>query len=254
MDWCTRSAVTWPVRSCDACAWTPRARPCPVPGRPCSSGIRALASTSPRRVGWCTPGGSETPVSGVWISRSREPASTTRDSLPRHWTSTRLTTRPMVRSWRSRQPAREAKRSGYRRLTVPSARQMTSMGGPLCANPRWSPDGRAVVFDSTQHGVRHLYRLDVETAEVRQLTSGSMRHHQARWSRDGRWIYFGAYSDEGPHSPVEIRRMPADGGPSVRITPGSVAEPSHDGRWLFVARERRRSDHLVAASASGRSA
>ena len=74
--------------------------------------------------------------------------------------------------------------------------------------------------------MRHLYRLDVETAEVRQLTSGSMRHHQARWSRDGRSIYFGAYSDEGPHSPVEIRRMPADGGPSVRITPGSVAEPS----------------------------
>lgn len=116
------------------------------------------------------------------------------------------------------------------------ARQMTSMGGPLCSNPRWSPDGRAVVFDSTSRGVRHLYRLDVGTAEVRQLTTGSVRHHQARWSRDGRSIYFGAYSDEGPHSPVEIRRMPADGGPSVRITPGSVAEPSHDGRWLFVAR------------------
>ena len=63
-----------------------------------------------------------------------------------------------------------------------------------------------------------------------------MRHHQARWSRDGRWLYFGAYSDEGPHSPVEIRRIPADGGPSVRITAGAVAETSHDERWLFVAR------------------
>jgi hypothetical protein len=65
-----------------------------------------------------------------------------------------------------------------------------------------------------------------------------MYHQVQRFSRDGRWIYFGAYfhAGQGADSSFEIRRMPADGGPSVPITPGAEAQPSDDDRWLFVAR------------------
>ncbi len=84
-------------------------------------------------------------------------------------------------------------------------RQMTSMGGPLCANPQWSPDGRLVVFNSANAVSSRddrdvgsdVYLLDPATASIRRLTADPGWEHQPRWSRDGRWIYFAARA-EGP--------------------------------------------------------
>jgi len=62
-----------------------------------------------------------------------------------------------------------------------NARQMTTMGGPLCANPRWSPDGRHIAFDAIKDGERDIFLIDVRTAEVRRLTTGADREHDPRW-------------------------------------------------------------------------
>jgi Tol biopolymer transport system component/DNA-binding winged helix-turn-helix (wHTH) protein len=132
-------------------------------------------------------------------------------------------------------------RSGTEEIWIANAdgtqpRQMTTMNGPLCANPQWSPDGTRLLFDSIHTGERDLYLLDVATAEVRRITSGPDREQVARWSSDGAWIYFGAAQPGNPLAPAEVRRMPAGGGPAVTLTEGIYGEPSHDGRWLFVTR------------------
>jgi dipeptidyl aminopeptidase/acylaminoacyl peptidase len=48
--------------------------------------------------------------------------------------------------------------------------QLTSMGGPQCANPRWSPDGRLILFNSRREGSADLYLLRPDTGELRRIT------------------------------------------------------------------------------------
>jgi Tol biopolymer transport system component len=115
-------------------------------------------------------------------------------------------------------------------------RKMTSMGGPLCANPQWSPDGRQVVFNSAKAGSSNLYLLDPEAGSIRRLTSAPGWEEQPRWSRDGRWIYFAAQAEGQPRS--EIWKISSGGGEVIQVTTGGglMAEESHDGRALYVAR------------------
>ncbi|MGH9334386.1 MAG: peptidase S9, partial [Vicinamibacteria bacterium] len=57
-------------------------------------------------------------------------------------------------------------------------------------NPRWSPDGRQVVFSAIIGGLTDLYLLDVETGTTRRLTDDSFADIQPDWSPDGRQILF----------------------------------------------------------------
>jgi tricorn protease-like protein len=106
-------------------------------------------------------------------------------------------------------------------------RQMTSMKGPLCANPRWSPDGRTILFSSRRDGPQDLYLLSPDTGGVRRITDDPGQEFEARWSRDGRSIYFGSRRT----GEAEVWKMDAGGGPAVRIT-------RHGGISATVSRKR----------------
>ncbi|WP_348817606.1 S9 family peptidase [Fontimonas sp. SYSU GA230001] len=64
------------------------------------------------------------------------------------------------------------------------------------SDPQLSPDGRQVVYtlrrtDWDQNkGVLDLWLLDLKSGQTRQLTRAEGNHSDARWSADGRWIYF----------------------------------------------------------------
>jgi Tol biopolymer transport system component len=129
-------------------------------------------------------------------------------------------------------------RSGSEELWISNVdgarlRQVTSIGGPSCANPQWSPDGRTILFNSTREGSADLYLLSPDSGEVRRLTTHPAEEVQARWSRDGRWIYFGSNRSSG----VDIWKMRAEGGVATQITHdgGEVAQESFDGRSLYYA-------------------
>jgi Tol biopolymer transport system component/DNA-binding winged helix-turn-helix (wHTH) protein len=113
-------------------------------------------------------------------------------------------------------------------------RQMTSMGGPLCAGARWSPDGQSILFISTRDGTSDLYLLIPRTREIRRLTTDATEEIEANWSRDGRSIYFGSNRT----GRFEIWRMPADGGAAVQVTKngGQTAQESPDRRYLYYAK------------------
>lgn len=63
-------------------------------------------------------------------------------------------------------------------------------GVPSLNNPTWSPDGRYIVFSGLADGVGDLYRLDMETQEVENLTNDRYSYIHPSWSPDGKYLAF----------------------------------------------------------------
>ncbi len=80
----------------------------------------------------------------------------------------------------------------------------------------WLPDNRHFYFQSERTNYSHLYVVDVETGQVRQLTDGPFEVFDPFISRDGRYWYF--TSSEGSPFERHFYRMPIDGGPRERLT------------------------------------
>lgn len=58
------------------------------------------------------------------------------------------------------------------------------------AQPDWSPDGRALAFQSYRDGNFHVWTLSLDGAAAKQLTSGPYDCREPRFSPDGRHIVF----------------------------------------------------------------
>ncbi len=57
-------------------------------------------------------------------------------------------------------------------------------------NPRWSPDSKTILFESTRSGSQQLWAIDPTGGEARQLTHISTGASNGTWSRDGKQIAF----------------------------------------------------------------
>src|SRR5438876_1050861 len=57
-------------------------------------------------------------------------------------------------------------------------------------HPRWSPDGKQILFESNRSGDNQLWLIDLSGGEARQLTTVSTEASNALWSRDGKHIAF----------------------------------------------------------------
>ncbi len=68
-------------------------------------------------------------------------------------------------------------------------RQLTA-GTKKDRHPRWSPDGKKLLFESTRAGEPQLFLLDLGGGEARQLTTISTGAGNALWSPDGQTIAF----------------------------------------------------------------
>src|SRR5216684_2566767 len=58
------------------------------------------------------------------------------------------------------------------------------------SHPRWSPDGKHILFESNRSGDGQLWVIDPNGGEARQLTTISSEAGNALWSPDGKWIAF----------------------------------------------------------------
>jgi eukaryotic-like serine/threonine-protein kinase len=133
----------------------------------------------------------------------------------------------------------------------------------------WSPDGRALAFVSMADGQHHIWTIDVEGANLRQITSEAGTYGNPSWSRDGAWIYF---SKPGPtiivstsksipssrvnFSNVNIWRIPAAGGTTEQMTQsgGVTGVETADGKALvYQPGEDRSGLPILVTSLSRRS-
>lgn len=68
-------------------------------------------------------------------------------------------------------------------------RQVTN-SGKKDRHPRWSPDGKHLLFESNRSGAYQLWLIALDGGEARQLTTISTGANDAIWSRDGSQIAF----------------------------------------------------------------
>jgi len=84
------------------------------------------------------------------------------------------------------------------------------------AQPRYSPDGRHVVFTSDRDGADNVWLIDVQSKQARQVTRGrNNRYRSPEWTPDGRFVVVSrAAGPIGASKPWIFHR---DGGNGVQL-------------------------------------
>lgn len=101
-------------------------------------------------------------------------------------------------------------------------------------NPDWFPDGKSIVFESTESGQYSIYSIRADGTALTRLTQDTANNEQPRWSPDGKRIVF---SSDRASAHLDIHVMNADGSGVTRLTtlPGGgyyQSSFSPDGRWI----------------------
>jgi eukaryotic-like serine/threonine-protein kinase len=127
--------------------------------------------------------------------------------------------------------------------------QLTSLGGPACGTPRWSPDGASVVFDANPDGHWDIFVIGANGGAPRRLTRQPSSDAVPSWSHDGAWIYFS--SDRS--GTRQIWKMPATDGDAVQVTRhgGFAALESPDGGSVYFTKSEEGKEGLWKQPVAG---
>ena len=111
-------------------------------------------------------------------------------------------------------------------------RQLTHFD--YAGNPRWSTDGKQIVFESIVGNQSEIFVVDPEKGVPRRMTYDPSWDMIPSWSRDGKWIYFSS-NRTGEY---QIWKMPAQGGQATQVTRGggTGAFESLDGKYVYFSK------------------
>jgi eukaryotic-like serine/threonine-protein kinase len=117
--------------------------------------------------------------------------------------------------------------------------------------PRFSPDGRRIVFESFRSGdTKNIWVADADGSNPVQLTRPPNQDGAPGWSPDGLRIVF---NRSEPNQSTDIWTMDADGGSQRPLTEGGPYEAvpvwSRDGRWIYYREDRKDGQDIVRISA-----
>ena len=113
---------------------------------------------------------------------------------------------------------------------------LTEATGRAQGAPRWSPDGRWILYSSQEDdGHRDISVIGAAGGSPRRVTGDFFDSGQGSWSRDGKWIYFGS-SRTGRYEVWRIAFGPSSETEQVTTTGGFAAFESWDGQTLYYTR------------------
>lgn len=114
-----------------------------------------------------------------------------------------------------------------RMIVLSSDGEKKTLNIPFTTNISWSPDGRFFTYEAGSAFGRtiNVYKAEIETGEVTQLTSDGISYDPA-WSPDGKYIAFARFEKK------DIVVMEPDGGNIRSLTTGSVPDWSSDGKKI----------------------
>ena len=113
--------------------------------------------------------------------------------------------------------------------------QLTYLRGRSAGTPRWSPDGRWIVFDGTIDDTQpNIYVIGADGGTMRRVTRDPAEDILPSWSKDGRWIYFCSNRQGGQN----IWKIPFQGGQAIQVTRhgGWESFESFDGKYLYYSK------------------
>jgi len=113
---------------------------------------------------------------------------------------------------------------------------LTTLRSPRSGSPRWSPDGKQIVFDSLASGNNDIWMVGSEGGSPKQLTTEPSNDARPSFSRDGRWIYF--RSDRSGSQQIWKIPSSAPFRPAVRLTQngGYDEDETPDGKLLYYTK------------------
>jgi Tol biopolymer transport system component len=132
------------------------------------------------------------------------------------------------------------------------ARLITSSGDDT--NPRFSPDGMRIAFESTRSGTNQIWTCAGDGSGQAQLTNFGGYSGAASWSPDGARIAF----DSTASGNREIWIVDSRGGAPGQLTKSAAQDStpsfSRDGRWVYFSSDRSGKFQIWKVPAEGGSA
>jgi Tol biopolymer transport system component/DNA-binding winged helix-turn-helix (wHTH) protein len=99
-----------------------------------------------------------------------------------------------------------------------------------------TPDGRFFIFSARRDRFSHLYRIDTDGANLRQLTDGESYEIDSTISPDSRWVYYDMNFKTDARWKTELRKIAIDGGEPIVLrefgTGNLIPQISPDGRFI----------------------
>jgi Tol biopolymer transport system component len=114
--------------------------------------------------------------------------------------------------------------------------QLTSFRGPMVTNPRWSPDGGRIAFDSDAEGKQFdIWVINANGGKPKRMTTDPANDGNPSWSRDGRWIYFDSFRT----GVQQVWKIPEAGGDAIQVTRDGGWGPleSPDGKFIYYTKD-----------------